>query len=98
MLAFADDEGKKTSYLTRDPCSSRWFLRFLLGTKRRMGQDWRPNQAISVEQMHALLKEFERRAIATTLHGCGFDEKGFLELHYRNVISRRRAFYMTSRR
>jgi hypothetical protein len=37
----------KELLLTR--AGSLWFQRFMLGCKKRMGQDWRPNQAISAE-------------------------------------------------
>jgi hypothetical protein len=36
----------------------------MAGCKKRMGQDWRPNRAISVELMEELLSESERRALA----------------------------------
>jgi hypothetical protein len=45
----------KYQRLSTDPCASFWFYRFLLGCKRRMGQDWRPNQALSLPLMLAVL-------------------------------------------
>jgi hypothetical protein len=52
-----------TNRIALDPCGSLWFQRFLLGCKKRMGQDWRPNQAIGVNLMHQLLENCEMRAI-----------------------------------
>ena len=49
--------------LTQDPCVSFWFNRFAEGCRRRMGQDWRPNKAISVELMGELLKVVEQKVM-----------------------------------
>jgi len=54
-LAIGDQEGKKFQRIAEDPCSSVWFSRFMTGCKRRMGQDWRPDRAISSQQMVHLL-------------------------------------------
>ena len=61
-LSLADGKGKYFR-LAPDPCGSLWFHRFMEGCQRRMGQDWRPNKAISVEIMGALLSAVERRAM-----------------------------------
>jgi hypothetical protein len=61
-LSLADDKGTSYQRIALDPCGSLWFQRFMLGCKKRMGQDWRPNQAISVELVHELLSNCERRA------------------------------------
>ena len=61
-LVLADAEGKSYQRIARDSCGSLWFQRFTLGCKKRMGQEWRPNQAISIELMHELLKRSENRA------------------------------------
>ena len=60
-LSLADGKGKYFR-LASDPCGSLWFHRFMEGCKRRMGQDWRPNKAISMEIMGALLTAVEQRA------------------------------------
>ena len=57
-LSLADEKG-----MAPDPSSYLWFHRFMEGCQRRMGQDWRPNKAISVEIMSALLTTVERRAL-----------------------------------
>jgi len=54
MLAIADDQGKSYQRLCSDPCGSLWFARFATGCKRRMGQDWRPNRAVSSDLMKAV--------------------------------------------
>ena len=61
-LSLADGKGKYFR-LASDPCGSLWFHRFMEGCKRRMGQDWRPNKAISTEIMSALLSTVEQRAM-----------------------------------
>jgi hypothetical protein len=61
-LSLADGKGNYFR-LASDPCGSLWFHRFMEGYKRRMGQDWRPNKAISMEIMGALLTAVERRAV-----------------------------------
>jgi hypothetical protein len=44
-----------------DPCASFWFARFFQGCRYRMGQDWRPNQAMSTPLLLKLLSEVELR-------------------------------------
>ena len=61
-LVLADNAGGSYQRLAMDPCGSLWFQRFMLGCSKRMGQDWRPNQAISVEIMKLLLEKAEERA------------------------------------
>jgi hypothetical protein len=63
-LTLADNQGSTYSRLAADPCGSLWFQRFMIGCKKRMGQDWRPNRAVSVELMVSLLEDTERRAIS----------------------------------
>jgi hypothetical protein len=46
--ALGDQKGRYQRFST-DPCSSIWFYHFVEGIRLRMGQDWRPNKAISVE-------------------------------------------------
>ena len=59
--------GKQYSRICEDPCSSLWFSRFLTGCKRRMGQDWRPDRAISPEFMKALMGNIEEKLSADYL-------------------------------
>ncbi|KAI2501534.1 hypothetical protein MHU86_12911 [Fragilaria crotonensis] len=61
-LVLADNNGGTYQRLAFDPCGSLWFQRFMVGCSKRMGQDWRPNQAISVKIMHDLLEKTEERA------------------------------------
>ena len=61
-LVLADNKGSGFQRLAIDPCGSLWFQRLMLGCSKRMGQDWRPNQAISVAIMHHLLNGVEDRA------------------------------------
>jgi hypothetical protein len=44
-----------------DPCASFWFARFFQGCRFRMGQDWRPNQAMSIELLLKMLETVEMR-------------------------------------
>lgn len=64
-LSLADDKGTSYQRISVDPCGSMWFQRFLLGCKKRMGQDWRPNQAISVDLMRQLLENCEQQAMGS---------------------------------
>jgi hypothetical protein len=61
-LVLADNSGGNYQRLAYDPCGSLWFQRFMVGCSKRMGQDWRPNQAISLKLMHELLEKSEERA------------------------------------
>ena len=53
------DEGGRYKRLVDDPCASYWFKRFLKGCKRRMAQDWRANQALSIKLVLELLARVE---------------------------------------
>ena len=55
-LALSNDKGQ-TQRFSADPCASVWFGRFFIGCKRRMGQDWRLNKAMSIELILELLKK-----------------------------------------
>jgi hypothetical protein len=57
-MALGDQKGKYLRFAT-DPCSSFWFYRFLEGARTRMGQDWRPNKAISIELLLLMLESTE---------------------------------------
>jgi hypothetical protein len=48
VLAMVDVKGHFQRFAT-EPIGSDWFAAFSKGCKRRMGQIWRPNQAISIE-------------------------------------------------
>jgi len=49
--------------LVKDNCGSLFFKKFMEGLKKRMGQDWRPNVAISTPLMIRLLIEVEERIL-----------------------------------
>ena len=55
VSAIADSDGKTHQRLAEDPVQSIWFQRFQTGCKNRMGQDWRPNKAVTTKQMKLLL-------------------------------------------
>ena len=48
-MTLADHNGSVYQRMSIDPCGSLWFQRFVTGCRRRMGQDWRPNQAINTQ-------------------------------------------------
>ncbi|KAL7573960.1 hypothetical protein ACA910_001968 [Epithemia clementina (nom. ined.)] len=54
-LLLADNEAKGYNQICADPCGSLWFHRFNKACKRRMGQDWRPDQAMSADLLFELL-------------------------------------------
>jgi hypothetical protein len=60
-LAMGDADGKSYSRLCSDPCASLWFKRFISGCQRRMGQDWRPDRAITNKMLLFLLAKIEHR-------------------------------------
>jgi len=47
--------------LVTDACGSLFFKRFMEGLKKRMGQDWRPNIALSTKLIIELLTKTEER-------------------------------------
>ena len=47
--------------LVSDPCGSFFFKRFMEGLKARMGQDWRPNMALSTVLLTQLFKRVEEK-------------------------------------
>lgn len=49
------DENSKQKHFTQCPTKSEWFGRFMLGCKRRMGQDVRQNLALGSKVVVALL-------------------------------------------
>jgi hypothetical protein len=60
-LAIGDAEGKTYQRICLDPCASIWFSRFITGCRRRMGQDWRPDEAISPRLIQALFRILDVR-------------------------------------
>lgn len=60
-MTLADNKGLGYQRLTTDPCGSLWFNRFMTGCQKRMGQDWRPNRAISIQLVNRLLILTESR-------------------------------------
>jgi hypothetical protein len=59
-VSLGDQKGRYQRFST-DPCSSFWFYRFIEGIRNRMGQDWRPNKALSLDLLLRLLSEIELR-------------------------------------
>ena len=57
-MAMADDRGRYQRFST-DASGSLWFKRFYQGCKYRMGQEWRSNQAFSVQLLLKLLHKTE---------------------------------------
>jgi len=55
--AFGTERKLGSMRLSYDPCDSLWFSRWSTGCRKRMGQDWRPDLAISPEIMQLLLAE-----------------------------------------
>lgn len=63
VTSVCDGEGKNYQRLSDDPCASLWFMRFVTGCKRRMGQDWRPDRAMTPQLMQHLLARVENRVM-----------------------------------
>lgn len=62
-LSLGDFQGNYHRLVT-DQCGSFWFKRFMTGMKNRMGQLWRPNKALSIRLLKAIITSVETR-IAT---------------------------------
>ena len=62
-LTLLDNDVKSSLRIGSDESGSLWFALFTEGCKRRMGQDWRPDQAITPELMIALLDHLEHLII-----------------------------------
>jgi hypothetical protein len=64
VMALGDEKGRYQRFST-DPCGSLWFHRFITGCRYRMGMDWRPNEAMSLDLMLVVLKQVEDRDAPT---------------------------------
>ena len=64
--AIVDSDGKSYRFMASDPMHSLWFQRFKRGCKDRMGQDWRPDQAVTPELMVPLLDWTKHQAMDAT--------------------------------
>jgi hypothetical protein len=60
-LSMSDGDGNNYQRLNDDSCALMWFMHFLRGCKRRMGQDWRPDRAITVQLLEHPLARVELR-------------------------------------
>ena len=65
-LAIGDAEGKTYQRICSDPCASIWFSRFITGCRRRMGQDWRPDEAVSPRLIKALFRALDEKIANAT--------------------------------
>jgi hypothetical protein len=54
-ITMTNSKGSGLDRFSSEICGSLWFQRFSMGCRRRMGQDWRPNRAISNPLMIKLL-------------------------------------------
>ena len=59
-IILTNNLGKTYTRLGQDESGSLWFARFVEGCRRRMGQDWRPDQAMSPALLLALLESIEQ--------------------------------------
>jgi len=57
-MSLGDFKGNYQRLVT-DECGSLFFKRFVEGLKRRMGQDWRPNTALSTNLLIEILNKIE---------------------------------------
>jgi hypothetical protein len=60
-MALGDQKGRYLRFAT-DPCSLFWFYCFIEGARTRMGQDWRPNKAISINLLLLLIESADLEA------------------------------------
>lgn len=64
-LTLHDATGAGKTSFGRNPTNSLWFERFNEGLKRRMGQDWRPDEPMTSELLIGMLNEVVREAQAS---------------------------------
>ena len=64
--SLSDYKGTGYDRLSSESCGSMWFHRFAAGCRKRMGQDWRPNRAISTPLMMKLLIGVESRIVTSS--------------------------------
>jgi hypothetical protein len=55
--------------LNNDTCSSLWFSRFIRGCQIRMGQEWKPNRALSTELIVKLLEAVDQAILEAASTG-----------------------------
>lgn len=60
-LRLAPEDHKKATTISRSGAQSEWFRRFMSGCRLRMGQDYRPNLAISKEVLQEIFVVGKRR-------------------------------------
>jgi hypothetical protein len=60
ILSLGNEKGEYQRF-AREATAFVWYQRFSQGCKKRMGQDWRSNRAISNELLHRLLAFCEQR-------------------------------------
>jgi hypothetical protein len=60
ILSLGNEKGEYQRF-AREATASVWYQRFSQGCKKRMGQDWRPNRALSNELVHRLLAVCKER-------------------------------------
>ncbi|KAL7571610.1 hypothetical protein ACA910_011151 [Epithemia clementina (nom. ined.)] len=58
-VVLADNNGRNYTRVGYNPCGSLWFHCFNEGCKRRMGQEWRPDQAITSDLVIEMLEELQ---------------------------------------
>jgi hypothetical protein len=58
VMAMGNEKGRYQRF-SADPCGSLWFYRFVTGCRHRMGMDWRPNEAMSLDLVLTVLNQAE---------------------------------------
>ena len=71
-VVLTDNVGKSFTRLGHDESGSLWFSRFVEGCRRRMGQDWRPDQAVSPRLVAKLLEQLEESILEASTNDEAF--------------------------
>lgn len=82
-LSLGDQKGHYQR-LGKEPSGSFWFSRFYQGCAKRMGQEWKPNRAMSVKLLLAVLEATETRVQAASTDE---EENSWIVLHVFMVVA-----------
>ena len=78
LAVISGDQDRSQMMITDNPTSKGWYTRFSLGMHKRMGDNPKPDLAISIEVMHAMMNRFDLRWQTARLRGQDAEESDAL--------------------